>query len=239
MAPAASNRVGRSASSRDPAFCRGVPKTVTVLCRESAPASSAPLSGPPLARDVHRAHPDVRRPRPARAAAVDIQQYQPTPFSDGYLRVDGTAILPRWRLHVGLDLDYAWKSLVLVDVAPAIQRSRKTTYDFIGHAVGGQLDASMGLGGRFEIGALVPVTAFQTGDDVPGGEAARSLRSRQRQDWRQGADPGRRHVRGRARRVVAGVAALGLGRRVHPRHPHPPSRGACSASSRRSDGARA
>ena len=107
----------------------------------------------------------------AQTAAVDIQQYQPTPFSAGYLRVDGTAILPPFRLHVGLDADYAWKPLVLVDVAPAIQRSRKTTYDFIGHAVGASLAASMGVGGRFEIGALVPVTAFQTGDEVPGGES--------------------------------------------------------------------
>jgi len=105
----------------------------------------------------------------AQTEPLDIQQYQPTPFSGGYLRVDGTEVLPRWKLHVGLDADYAWKPLVLVDVAPTIQRSRKTTYDFIGHAVGASLAASMGVGGRFEVGALVPVTAFQTGDDVPGG----------------------------------------------------------------------
>ena len=106
-------------------------------------------------------------PAIARAQSViEIQQFQPTPFSDGYLRVDGTATLPLWKLHAGLDLDYAWKPLVLVDVAPAIQRSRKTTYDFIGHSVGAHLKLAMGLGGRFEIGALVPVTVFQT--PIPG-----------------------------------------------------------------------
>ena len=104
-------------------------------------------------------------------AAIDIQQFEPTPFSDGYLRVDGTAILPRWKLHAGLDLDYAWKSLVLVDVAPAIQRSRKTIYDFIDHSASAHLKLAMGIGGRFEVGALIPVTAFQTGDSVPTGEA--------------------------------------------------------------------
>ncbi len=113
------------------------------------------------------AYPAIAR---AQTAALNIQQYQPTPFSDGYLRVDGTEILPRWKLHVALDADYAWKPLVLVDVAPTIQRSRKTTYDFIGHAVGADLAIAMGVGGRFEVGALVPVTAFQTGDDVPGGD---------------------------------------------------------------------
>ena len=83
----------------------------------------------------------------AQATSVEIRQYQPTPFSDGYLRLDGTATLPRWRLHAGFDLDYGWKSLVLIDVAPSIQRSRKTTYDFIGHAVGGDLTLAMGLAG--------------------------------------------------------------------------------------------
>ncbi len=137
-----------------------------------------------MARDVHRAHPGIARaqqaPTPRAPAALDIQQFQPTPFSDGYLRVDGTAILPRWKLHAGLDLDYAWKPLVLVDVAPSIQRSRKTTYDFIGHAVGAHLKLAMGVGGRFEVGALIPVTVFQTGDAVPERRRARHRRPRQR-----------------------------------------------------------
>ena len=113
--------------------------------------------------------PTTARAQGARAArSVEIRQYQPTPFSDGYLRLDGTATLPTWKLHAGLDLDYAWKSLVLIDVAPSIQRSRKTTYDFVAHAVGADLTLAMGLGGRFEVAALVPVTVFQTGDTVPG-----------------------------------------------------------------------
>ena len=174
----------------------------------------------------------------AQTAAVDIQQYQPTPFSAGYLRVDGTAVLPRWRLHVGLDADYAWKPLVLVDVAPAIQRSRKTTYNFIGHAVGASLAASMGVGGRLEIGALVPVTAFQTGDDVPGGEsrglyglgnARIGAKARSWATVRPGA--------GSARRCWCRCPGAGVGRSLTT--PNPPQRGACSASSRGSNGARA
>jgi large repetitive protein len=105
----------------------------------------------------------------AQSGAVELRQFQPTPFSEGYLRLDGPAVLPPWKLHAGLELDYSWKSLVLTDVAPSIQRARKTNYDFVQHAVGTDLTLAMGLGGRFELGALIPVTAFQTGEDVPGG----------------------------------------------------------------------
>ena len=97
----------------------------------------------------------------------------------------------------------------------------------------------MGVGGRFEIGALVPVTAFQTGDDVPGGEsrglyglgnAKIGAKARILGNGKTGAGLG-------ASLLV--VAALGLGWGVHSRHHNPPSRGACSARSRGSNGARA
>jgi outer membrane protein OmpA-like peptidoglycan-associated protein len=100
--------------------------------------------------------------------AVEIRQFQPSPFSDRELRLDGTAVLPAWDLQVGLDADYAWKPLVLTDVAPSLQRSRKTTYDFIDQAVGSDLTIALGLGHRLEVAALLPLTAFQTGEATPG-----------------------------------------------------------------------
>ena len=104
----------------------------------------------------------------AQSGAVELRALQPTPFSQGYLRLDGPGVLPSWRLHAAIDVDYSWKALVLTDVAPTIQRTRKTTYNFIEHAVAGDLALSLGLGGRFEVGALLPITGLQIGDDAPG-----------------------------------------------------------------------
>jgi outer membrane protein OmpA-like peptidoglycan-associated protein len=105
----------------------------------------------------------------AQTGPIELRQFQPTPFSDGTLRLDGPNVLPAWRLHAGAYVDYAWKPLVLMDVAPSIQRSRKTTYDFVGHAVGLDLTFAMGIGHHLEVAAIVPVTAFQIGDSIPGG----------------------------------------------------------------------
>ena len=111
----------------------------------------------------------IPAPGRAQSGAVEIRQFQPTPFSEGYLRLDGTAVLPAWKLHAGFDVDYAWKPLVLIDVAPSIQRARKTTYNFIDHAVGADLSVAMGIAGRLEVGALIPLTLFQTGETAPDG----------------------------------------------------------------------
>jgi outer membrane protein OmpA-like peptidoglycan-associated protein len=110
-------------------------------------------------------------PAAARAQSggdVTIRQFQPTPFSDGMLRLDGTQTLSPWKLRAAVDADYAWKPLVLTDLAPSLQRSRKTTYDLIGHGVGADLTLALGLGRRFEIGAILPFTVFQTGETVAG-----------------------------------------------------------------------
>ena len=107
----------------------------------------------------------------AQSGPVELRQFQPTPFSDAYLRLDGPAVLPAGKLHAGIDLDYAWKALVLTDVAPSIQRSRKTSYDFVAHAVGVDLTVAIGLGHRFELAAIIPVTAFQIGETAPSGQA--------------------------------------------------------------------
>jgi outer membrane protein OmpA-like peptidoglycan-associated protein len=100
--------------------------------------------------------------------AVAIRQFQPSPFSDRILRLDGPDMLPRWGVAAGLDLDYAWKPLVLTDMAPSIQRSRKTTYDLVAHDIGADLTVALGLGAGIEAGLALPVTVAQLGDDVPG-----------------------------------------------------------------------
>ncbi|HVR63439.1 MAG TPA: OmpA family protein [Polyangia bacterium] len=99
---------------------------------------------------------------------IDIQQYQPPPFYHRYLRADAPDVLPAWKSHFALDLDYAYKPLVLTDVAPSIQTMRKTTYDLVRHAVGADLAASIGLFGRLELGAALPIVLYQTGETTPG-----------------------------------------------------------------------
>jgi outer membrane protein OmpA-like peptidoglycan-associated protein len=99
---------------------------------------------------------------------IDLQQYQPPPFYYRYLRVDAPEVLPSWKTHFALDVDYAYKPLVLTDVAPTIQTMRKTTYDLVRHAVGADLAASIGILGRIELGASLPIVAFQTGEAAPG-----------------------------------------------------------------------
>ena len=99
---------------------------------------------------------------------IDIQQYQPPPFYHRYLRVDAPEVLPAWKAHFALDVDYAYKPLVLTDVSPSIQTMRKTTYDLVRHAVGADLAASVGLFGRLELGAALPIVVLQTGEATPG-----------------------------------------------------------------------
>jgi outer membrane protein OmpA-like peptidoglycan-associated protein len=99
--------------------------------------------------------------------SVDLRQYHASPFSNRYFRVDGTEVLPAWKLRIGVDLDYAWKPLVLEDVSPSIQTSRKTTYDLIQHAIGADLMLAAGIAQRFEVGLVIPLTVFQTGESPP------------------------------------------------------------------------
>ena len=39
------------------------------------------------------------------AGSVAIRQFQPSPFADHELRLDGSAVLPAWKLHVGVDVE--------------------------------------------------------------------------------------------------------------------------------------
>jgi outer membrane protein OmpA-like peptidoglycan-associated protein len=100
---------------------------------------------------------------------VQIGQYQPTPFSDRYLRLDGPGVLPFGQLRVGMDVDYALRPLVLVEASPGIFRlGTSLDHNIIEHAVGGVLLASFGLGHRLEAGIAVPLTLLQSGQTVAG-----------------------------------------------------------------------
>jgi len=101
---------------------------------------------------------------------VAVQQYQPTPFSDRMLRLDGSGVAPFGELRIGLDVDYAFKPLVLVDQTPAIFQAGAPgpNHNLIEHAVGGNVLASFGLGHRLELGVAIPVLLYQHGEDVPG-----------------------------------------------------------------------
>ncbi len=98
--------------------------------------------------------------------AVELHQFHGSPFSDRTLRLDGTNVLPPWRVRAGLDVDYASRPLVVTD-ASAGNRS----YALVRQAAGLNLRLALGLGHRLEIAALIPVTAYQSGD-TPTGAAA-------------------------------------------------------------------
>ena len=93
--------------------------------------------------------------------AVELEQFHGSPFSDRTLRLDGTTVLPDGKLHLGLDLDYAFRPLVVKDVAD-------DTHALVRQAAGGELRVAYGLAGRLELGALIPVTLVQAGDTLAG-----------------------------------------------------------------------
>ncbi len=100
---------------------------------------------------------------------VELDRYRPTPFSDRVLRLDGAGVLPFGQYRVGMDVDYAFRPLVLIDPNPGIFAAGTTpNHNSVEHAVGGALLASGGLGHGVELGLLVPLTIFQTGQSVAG-----------------------------------------------------------------------
>jgi outer membrane protein OmpA-like peptidoglycan-associated protein len=99
---------------------------------------------------------------------VELHQYQPSPFSDRVLRLDGASVLPFGQFRLGVDADYGFKPLVLSDAAPAIIQGNGGPYAVVRHAVGATLTASFGLSHRLEAGLAIPLMLFQTGDDVAG-----------------------------------------------------------------------
>jgi outer membrane protein OmpA-like peptidoglycan-associated protein len=124
-------------------------------CRTAASAVALALLGlrqpPALAQSVP-------------APAVELEQFHASPFSDRTLRLDGTTVLPVAKVRFGLDADYALRPLVVTDPASTDAGS----IALVRHPVGLGLHASVGLGKRLELGALLPVTAYQTGDALAG-----------------------------------------------------------------------
>jgi outer membrane protein OmpA-like peptidoglycan-associated protein len=101
---------------------------------------------------------------PARAQtlpspAVELHQFHGSPFFDRTLRLDEPAVLPPGKLSVGVDADYGLKPLVVKD-------ERDATHPLVRHAVGAALRLSVGVADRLELGALVPTTAYQTGETL-------------------------------------------------------------------------
>jgi outer membrane protein OmpA-like peptidoglycan-associated protein len=97
------------------------------------------------------------------APAVELRQFHASPFSDRTLRLDGSNVLPEWKLRVGLDADYGFRPLVVDDVS----NGGRTTA-LVRHGVGLGLRFALGIGHGLELAALVPVTAYQAGDRTAG-----------------------------------------------------------------------
>jgi hypothetical protein len=89
--------------------------------------------------------------------AVELHQFHGSPFFDRTLRLDEPEVLPPGKLNVGIDADYALKPLVVKD-------ERDEAHPLVHHAVGAALRLSVGVADRLELGALIPATAYQTGE---------------------------------------------------------------------------
>jgi outer membrane protein OmpA-like peptidoglycan-associated protein len=101
--------------------------------------------------------------------AVELHQLHGSPFWDRTLRLDGSDVLPAWRLRVGADADYGFRPLVVTD--PAAGTGSQA---LVRQAVGLGVGAALGLGHRLEVGVLVPVTAYQAGETLTGVDAPAS-----------------------------------------------------------------
>src|SRR5262249_6145250 len=106
------------------------------------------------------------------APAVELHQYHPSPFSDRLFRLDAPGTLPPWRLKIALETDYAEKPLVVTPATPSINSAGQSAYALVRRAVGANLALALGITERIELAALLPVTAFQTGDTPDGVEPA-------------------------------------------------------------------
>jgi large repetitive protein len=91
--------------------------------------------------------------------AVELHQFHGSPFFDRTLQLDGTGLLAPGKLVLGLDADYASRPLIVEDTADV-------KHALVRQAIGGELRAAVGVARWLEIGALVPVTAFQSGDTL-------------------------------------------------------------------------
>src|SRR5262249_52398792 len=116
-----------------------------------APSSARGQSGPELA-----------------SPPVELHQYHGSPFADRFFRLDTPAVERAWRVHVSLEVDYAARPLVATPATPAISRLGQSTFALVRHAVGASAAISLGIADRLEVAAMLPVTAFQSGDTPDG-----------------------------------------------------------------------
>jgi outer membrane protein OmpA-like peptidoglycan-associated protein len=125
------------------------------------PPTAAPLALVPFALAVVAGAASAQAVPAATVAspAVELHQLHGSPFSDRTLRLDGTNVLPPGKVRVGVDVDDAFRPLVVTDAAAG-----NRSYALVRQAVGLNLRLAVGLGHRLEVAALVPVTAFQSGE---------------------------------------------------------------------------
>jgi len=103
---------------------------------------------------------------------VNLQQFRPAPSSDRGFQLDGTGVLPHYKLRAALEVNYGADPLILED------RVRAQSFEAVGGSLAADLLLSVGLFGRLEVGAALPLTLHQSGEPPPGSRpmpAARGL----------------------------------------------------------------
>jgi thrombospondin type 3 repeat protein len=106
-----------------------------------------------------------------RDTSIDTQLFQPAIGPENYVTVEGAQVPEHKRLSFGLFFNYQQNPYVVF-----AQGSQATATNVVHNQLTGELDASMGLFGRYQIGIGLPFTPWLTGDVVDAMGAPAHLR---------------------------------------------------------------
>ncbi|HEX8706513.1 MAG TPA: OmpA family protein [Myxococcaceae bacterium] len=90
------------------------------------------------------------------SSAIDVQQFKPAPGKTDVLGIHGAGVPGHYNWRAGLYLNYAHEPLVVIN-----PRSDTLLQHLVKNQMGFDLVGSIGLGERFELGAVVPLNLQQ------------------------------------------------------------------------------
>src|SRR5665213_1015426 len=99
--------------------------------------------------------------RPSQDTSLDAQLFQPAIGPQNFLTVEGAQVPDHKRLSFGLMLNYQQRPYTAF-----VQGSTPGTIDIIDNQLTAELDAAIGLFGRYQFGVGLPFTPYLDGDEI-------------------------------------------------------------------------
>src|SRR5579871_343432 len=96
--------------------------------------------------------------------SIDPQLFQPAIGPGNYLTVEGADVPEHKRLSFGLTLNYAQGAYTVFTQSANASSSTQ----LVANQLSSELDAAIGLGGRYQVGIGLPFTFYLDGDEVNG-----------------------------------------------------------------------